>query len=243
MRVTIAGNVTNSVFASSVAAGTNGFGSPDDLRLQPGTINARIQGTIDNSTATPRLADRRLLRQGRQSHQGPVAPPTFPEAPYAGPLTPRPCRGRLPTPTRLNPKSKAVPTALGEKARSQATSPTDLSPTSSSRPKSQFRGRAIHGHPNKNRNGLSRKPLWTPGTRNRSAGAVLRPDGAVGDIAAIPAAGEADGADGLVDAGLGVGEGCAQGGDVEDAAAIGDDPAVAAERRVGPQARCRRGRP
>lgn len=89
MRVTIAGNVTNSIFASSVVPGSSGFGSADDLRLQPGTINARIQGTIDNSTVTPHSPTAAFYAQAVKLTKGPVAPPTVPEAPFSGPLTPR----------------------------------------------------------------------------------------------------------------------------------------------------------
>jgi hypothetical protein len=88
IRVTIAGNVTNSIFASSVVAGSSGFGSPDDLRLQPGTINARVQGTIDNATATPDSPTAAFYAQAVKLTKGPVAPPTVAEAPYSGPLTP-----------------------------------------------------------------------------------------------------------------------------------------------------------
>jgi hypothetical protein len=97
MRVTIAGNITNSVFASSVVAGTNGFGSADDLRLQPGTINARIQGTIDNAAVTPNSPTAAFYAQAVKLTKGPVVPPTVPEAPYSGPLTPKSLPG-IPNP-------------------------------------------------------------------------------------------------------------------------------------------------
>lgn len=89
MRVTIAGNVTNSVFASSVVPGSNGFGSADDLRLPLGTINARIQGTITNLTKTPSSPTAAFYAQAVKITHGPVVPPTVPEAPYSGPLTPK----------------------------------------------------------------------------------------------------------------------------------------------------------
>lgn len=89
MRVTIAGNVTNSIFASSVVPGLNGFGSADDLRLPLGTINARIQGTINNTAASPNSPTAAFYAKAIKVVKGPVAPPTVPEAPYSGPLTPK----------------------------------------------------------------------------------------------------------------------------------------------------------
>ena len=89
IRATIAGNVTNSVFAASVAPGTDGFGSADDLRLQPGTINARIQGVINNSTVTPDSPTAAFYADSIKITKGPVVPPTIPEAPFSGPLTPK----------------------------------------------------------------------------------------------------------------------------------------------------------
>jgi hypothetical protein len=97
MRVTIAGNITNSIFASSVVAGSNGFGSADDLRLQPGTINARLQGTINNTAVTPNSPTAAFFAQSVRLTKGPVAPPTVPEAPYSGPLTPKSLPG-IPNP-------------------------------------------------------------------------------------------------------------------------------------------------
>ncbi len=89
MRVNVAGNVTNSIFASSVAQGSSGFGSADDLRLPLGSISARVQGTIDNSTATPQSPSAAFYAKAVRLVQGPVVPPTVAEAPYSGPLTPK----------------------------------------------------------------------------------------------------------------------------------------------------------
>jgi hypothetical protein len=88
IRANIAGSVTNSVFASSVVAGSAGFGSSDDLKLPLGTINARIQGSINNSEATPQSPTAAFFAQSLKLTKGPVVPPAIPEAPYSGPLTP-----------------------------------------------------------------------------------------------------------------------------------------------------------
>ncbi len=117
MRVNVAGNVTNSVFSSSVHPGTYGFGSADDLRLQPGTINARIQGTIDNSTATPEAPNSAFYANSVKLVKGPVVPPTVPEAPYAGPLTPKSLPG-VPNPYgyAFNARTKAAKRAAAKSA-------------------------------------------------------------------------------------------------------------------------------
>ena len=89
MRVTVAGDITNSVFASSVVQGTGGtFGEADDLRLPYGTIKARVEGSIDNSTATPNSPAAAFYAQRVDLTHGPVVPPAVPEAPYTGPLQP-----------------------------------------------------------------------------------------------------------------------------------------------------------
>ncbi len=122
MRVNIAGNVTNSTFTSSVSPGTYGLGSADDLRLQPGTINARIQGTIDNSTATPESPNSAFYAAAVKLAKGPVVPPTIPEAPYAGPLTPKSLPG-VPNPYAyaFNPRTLAVKIAAARAAREAGT--------------------------------------------------------------------------------------------------------------------------
>jgi hypothetical protein len=88
IRANIAGSVTNSVFASSVLAGTDGFGSSDDLKLPSGTINARIQGSINNSELTPDSPTTAFYGKAVKVVQGPVVPPTVAEAPFSGRLTP-----------------------------------------------------------------------------------------------------------------------------------------------------------
>ena len=120
MRVTIAGNVTNSVFASSVVPGLNGFGSADDLRLPLGTINARIQGTISNAGITPNSPTAAFYAQAIKVVKGPVAPPTIPEAPFTGPLTPKSLPG-IPSPYAyvLNPRNRSL-LAAAKKASGSA---------------------------------------------------------------------------------------------------------------------------
>jgi hypothetical protein len=90
IRVTVAGNVTNSVFASSYAPDSKGdFGTPDSFALPFGTIKGRIEGTIDNAIRTPDSPKTAFYAQKVILTKGAVVPPNVPEAPFQGPLTPR----------------------------------------------------------------------------------------------------------------------------------------------------------
>jgi len=95
MNVRIAGSVTNSVFSASVDSNPSGpagpltsptFGKDEgDLVLPRGVINAKVEGTINNSNnamvGDPSKAFfARLVRVGH----GPVIPPTVPYAPLHG---------------------------------------------------------------------------------------------------------------------------------------------------------------
>jgi len=101
MRVNVAGDITNSVFAASVLPPTNGiFGTNQDLRLPYGTIKARVEGVISNTTATPGSPKTAFYAQRVLLQNGPVVPPTVPEAPYSGPLSPRSLPG-VPHPYRV----------------------------------------------------------------------------------------------------------------------------------------------
>jgi hypothetical protein len=105
MQVHVAGNVTNSVFAASVEPAlvppattrvfTNanpttqtGFGDPNQLVLSGGHIGEKVEGTIDNSTATPKTPTQAFFAQSVTSYAGPVVPPNVPEAPYPVPTKP-----------------------------------------------------------------------------------------------------------------------------------------------------------
>jgi hypothetical protein len=111
IRVRIAGDLTNSVFSASVDPNPSGlspsvvdaagqfeksrpnipfpFGAPNNIVLPRGVINAKVEGTIDNSTnglvsstapATAAFFAKVVHRTG-----GPVIPPEVPYQPYAHP--------------------------------------------------------------------------------------------------------------------------------------------------------------
>jgi hypothetical protein len=107
IRVRIAGDVTNSVISASVdpnpsglspsvvdAAGqfekSNGnrfpFGAPNNIVLPRGVINAKVEGTIDNSTnglvSTNAPASAAFFARVVHLKKGPVIPPTVPYQPY-----------------------------------------------------------------------------------------------------------------------------------------------------------------
>jgi hypothetical protein len=81
MTVLVAGNITNSTFAASVQPFNNTLGD-NDLKLPSGMIRAKVEGTIDNSTATPNQPMTAFYANSVQLKQGPVVPPAVPQAPF-----------------------------------------------------------------------------------------------------------------------------------------------------------------
>ena len=88
MTVLVAGDVSNSVFAASVEPFQQVFGDPNQLVLPTGKISAKIEGTIDNSTATPSQPNTAFYAKQVHLNRGPVIPPNVPEPPYPGPHRP-----------------------------------------------------------------------------------------------------------------------------------------------------------
>jgi hypothetical protein len=91
----VSGNVTNSVFAASVqpisqliTPTSQIFGNPQDAFLPLGKITAKVQGTINNATATPDNPTRAFYAQTTNLTRGPVAPPKVVEPPLPPPATP-----------------------------------------------------------------------------------------------------------------------------------------------------------
>ena len=106
----IAGDVTNSVIAASdnpisqvsstAAQATNPtativqtFGNIQDAFLPGGRITARVEGSIDNSTATPDMPSTAFYSKNVKLTRGPVAPPNVTEPPLPKPATPVTLRG------------------------------------------------------------------------------------------------------------------------------------------------------
>jgi hypothetical protein len=111
MRVRIAGDVTNSVFSASVDANPSGlspsvvdtagqfeksrpnipfpFGAPNNVVLPKGVINAKVEGTIDNSAnglvSSTAPATAAFFARVVHLTGGPVIPPEVPYQPYAHP--------------------------------------------------------------------------------------------------------------------------------------------------------------
>jgi hypothetical protein len=93
MKARIAGSVINSVFSASIQpdpTGTtgNGFGTPLDLILPRGVINAKVEGNIDN-TNNP-LVDssstgRAFFAKRVKLKHGPIIPPVVPYEPFNTP--------------------------------------------------------------------------------------------------------------------------------------------------------------
>jgi hypothetical protein len=96
MQVLVAGNVVNSVFAASVQPfnnsdpthpfgttfGSGHFGTPQDLVLPTGHIEAKIEGSINNATAVPNIPTKAFFAKEVGLKHGPVVPPNVPQPPY-----------------------------------------------------------------------------------------------------------------------------------------------------------------
>ena len=153
MRVTVAGNVTNSVFAvvRPSQAQQRTSARPTTSALQPGhdqRAGSRAHRQLDGHA---RIAERGLLRQQRsRSSQGPVVPPNVPEAPFAGPLTPKSLPG-IPNPVRATPSTESAattgrrsplePTGAGHERTGHVPSMTKLEAGRSGAGRSGGRGR------------------------------------------------------------------------------------------------------
>lgn len=79
----VAGNVINSFFTASVTQASDGtFGGNNILKMPTGTIQAKVEGTIDNSSASTTAPTTAFLAQHVQLKHGPVIPPNVPEPPF-----------------------------------------------------------------------------------------------------------------------------------------------------------------
>jgi hypothetical protein len=78
--VLIAGNIKDSVFSASVQPENQTFGL-NDLNFPHARIKAKVEGTIDNSTATPDTPTNAFYAKSVQVQHGPVTPPSVPEEP------------------------------------------------------------------------------------------------------------------------------------------------------------------
>ena len=88
INIRIAGNLTDSVIAASTEPFDGGFGTSQDLRLPGGKIKGKIEGTIDNTNATPDSPNTAFYAKSVKVFRGPVIPPNVPEAPFPKPTTP-----------------------------------------------------------------------------------------------------------------------------------------------------------
>jgi hypothetical protein len=83
MTVHVAGDITNSVFAASTEPFNGVYGDPHELVLPTGHINAKVEGTTNNATATPSSPANAFYAQKVNLNKSPVAPAGVPEQPFA----------------------------------------------------------------------------------------------------------------------------------------------------------------
>ncbi|RUL86927.1 hypothetical protein [Tautonia sociabilis] len=95
MTIRVGGDLFDSIIAASVQPFQGVFGSPNDLVIPTGYINAKVEGLIDNSlnpAVDPSSADSAFFAKRVRLENGPVVPPAAPGAPYRPRLGP----GRTP---------------------------------------------------------------------------------------------------------------------------------------------------
>jgi hypothetical protein len=94
MMARIAGDVTNSVFSASVDPQPPGsdlnpntqiFGAGDDIVLPRGVINAKVEGTIDNSANDLTATNQAFYASVVHLKHGPIIPPVVPYQPTHSP--------------------------------------------------------------------------------------------------------------------------------------------------------------
>jgi hypothetical protein len=120
MTVLIAGDVTDSVFAASVEPFLGTFGTSNDLNIPHAHIDAKVEGFIDNSFATPDSPNTAFFAQKVHLAHGPVIPPVVPEAPF-GPTVYHRGQHGLAGPNALKPKHQTS-TQAARRARSRTPS-------------------------------------------------------------------------------------------------------------------------
>ncbi|WP_422926550.1 hypothetical protein [Singulisphaera sp. PoT] len=120
MTVLVAGDVTNSVFTASVQPDSSGvFGTDQDLKIAGAHIDAKVEGNINNSSATPDKPSTAFYAQNVNLKRGPVIPPNVPQEPYSGGTRPT----RSPGVPNVNPTHLGTVRAHTQTARSTPRGP------------------------------------------------------------------------------------------------------------------------
>ena len=80
--VLIGGSIKDSIFAAAVQPSNGAYDSPQAMFFPHSYIHAKVEGTIDNSTAAPDKPKQAFFAKQVAVTRGPVNPPNVPEAPY-----------------------------------------------------------------------------------------------------------------------------------------------------------------
>ena len=114
MRALIAGNINNSIFVASVEPFDGQYDSPNALPLSGGRIQAKVEGTVDNSTVTPASPTQAFYASRKELTSGPVTPPDAPSTPAPSPAKfTRIPTGNLVIMGRPFPSNKKIPSTFG----------------------------------------------------------------------------------------------------------------------------------
>lgn len=81
----IGGSIVDSIFAASFEPFDSAYDSPYAMALTAGKIQAKVTGTIDNSTITPDQPNKAFYAQNVEQSRGPVTPPAAPSTPADSP--------------------------------------------------------------------------------------------------------------------------------------------------------------
>ncbi len=86
--VLIAGDIVDSIFAASVEPFNGQYDVPEALLFPHSHIEAKVEGTINDSTAAPTQPNQAFFAKTVKLVHGPVIPPAVPELPFPHPNAP-----------------------------------------------------------------------------------------------------------------------------------------------------------
>ena len=110
----IAGNIIDSIFAASVEPYNGLYDSPNAIKLGGGRIQAKVEGTVDNSTVTPDNPNDAFYAFKKDVTRGVVTPPNAPSTPVPSPAkSTRIPTGNLIVMGRQFPSNKKINSTFG----------------------------------------------------------------------------------------------------------------------------------
>jgi hypothetical protein len=110
----IAGNIIDSIFAASVEPYNGLYDSANAIKLGGGRIQAKVEGTVDNSKVTPDNPNDAFYAFKKDVTRGVVTPPNAPSTPVPSPAkSTRIPTGNLIVMGRQFPSNKKINSTFG----------------------------------------------------------------------------------------------------------------------------------